>query len=226
MSSYSLFHPQVATANTTDALLVPVVQNGNSAYADLNCVWAQFIEMGVTGMVGPTGATGPAGSVGPTGATGLQGVPGPTGGTGPAGTAGATGGTGAVGATGPTGVTGATGPGIVTKSFPARALNIAFQPSLTKVVLCKYVISITANITLGGTQTGTVQLLCDSNPNPATINGGGQSGFSGTIVVGLAMTSSQQGEISCYANPGEYVKMVSSGTATIAIVSQVENTFG
>ena len=86
------------------------------------------------GIIGATGATGPAGAIGGTGLTGAMGATGPagaiggtglTGATGATGPAGAIGGTGATGATGPagaiggTGATGATGPAGERDSGPA-----------------------------------------------------------------------------------------------------------
>lgn len=64
---------------------------------------------GATGPEGPTGATGATGPEGPAGATGATGPEGPTGATGATGPEGPTGATGATGATGPTGATGAPG---------------------------------------------------------------------------------------------------------------------
>lgn len=95
---------------------------------------SQFIEIGVQGERGPTGAastvTGPTGSVGPTGAastvTGPTGSVGPTGSTGEASTV--TGPTGSVGPTGSTGPQGAastvTGPTGIAGSFSdAQSIN-------------------------------------------------------------------------------------------------------
>ena len=84
---------------------------------------SQFIEIGVQGERGPTGATGAASNVtGPTGSVGATGaasnVTGPTGSAGPTGSTGAastvTGPTGSVGPTGSTGSVGPTGPQGVT----------------------------------------------------------------------------------------------------------------
>lgn len=128
------------------------------------------------------------------------------------------------GPTGPAGQTGPTGSVNAVTSTPSRSLNAVFQPSTTRATLCIYTIQITTTITLGGLQTGVVQLLSDSANPPTTVRAATSSGFSGTLVVGISMTSQQQCMVAYIVPPGDYVKIASSGTATITLVAQSEVT--
>lgn len=137
---------------------------------------------------------------------------------------GPTGSSGGVGQTGPTGATGAsitgpTGPGFqlgatVTPS-PLRALNSTFQPHLTKPVVVRYPISITISATVLVGQTGSVELRSDASNPPTTV----KDIVTETTNLGLVITQTSVQFVTCLVNPGHYVRLVTSGAATISIGS-------
>ena len=108
---------------------------------------------------------------------------------------------------------------------PSRVFGTAFQPSATRPVLCIYTVQIAAAFSLTSGQTGTVQFLSDSSNPPVTVRNVTSSGLSGSLTVGLNMTNTQQAVIVYLVPAGDFVKLVSSGTATITLVQQVEVTF-
>jgi len=104
--------------DTSTDILYTYVRAGNNE---------QFWLDLTTGLVGPSGATGPqggTGATGPAGATGSSGLTGPQGGTGSTGPQGSTGSTGATGQFGASGATGSTGPtGATGSTGPAGILQ-------------------------------------------------------------------------------------------------------
>lgn len=181
---------------------------------------------GVPGAQGPVGSQGPVGPAGPIGATGPAGQTGPVG---PAGATGPAGPTGAAGATGPTGATGPAGPASVTPSASTRALNTAFQPSTTKPTLVSYSIKTqVTNPALAGTSTATVALMSDAS-NPPTTERGRVEATSGVgVSVTLALTTSNTATLSYIVPANHWVRLASTttGTGSVSIVSQVEETLG
>lgn len=161
-----------------------------------------------------------AGPAGPTGATGPQGPKGDTGNTGP---------TGGTGGTGPTGATGPAGLGTVTPNVPARALNTTFTPHATKAVQCTYSIKLTVtNPLLAGASTVTVILNSDTATTPTTERGRVSATSSVALAVTIALTQSQDVQLSYLVPPGHKVRLVSttSGTASAVITSQTEEELG
>lgn len=108
---------------------------------------------------------------------------------------------------------------------PTRTMGTAFQPSATRPVLCVYTVQIAAAFSLTSGQTGTVQFLSDSANPPTVIRNVTSSGLTGSLTIGLNMTNTQQAVIVYLVPAGDWVKLVSSGTATITLVQQVEITF-
>ncbi len=182
-------------------------------------------------VTGPTGWTGPGGAVGSTGPTGPGGVQGPTGPTGWTGWTGSTGWTGAAstvtGPTGATGWTGPTGPAVGTQSTPSLSLNgSGVQLHATKPVMLVVSVSISAALTLGGGQTGTVQLISDSSSTPTTVQDEATCSLTGTLVVGVAITSAVTTSVCFLVPAGWYVKLTTSGAATMSIVRQTATIIG
>ncbi|WP_208402885.1 hypothetical protein [Sphingomonas japonica] len=79
-----------------------------------------------------------------------------------------------------------------------------------------------------GTSTATVTLLSDAS-NPPTTERARVEATSGVgLTVSIALTASNVAPLTYIVPAGHYVRLVSttSGTATTAIVSQVEETLG
>lgn len=95
---------------------------------------------------------------------------------------------------------------------PARAIGTSFQPSLTKWVLCTYVIQ--QSQTTG--QDGTVTLNSDAVDPPTTARG------SARVNNANAATHVNRQQLIYLCPPAHFVKLVSSGTGTPTIVEQVE----
>lgn len=102
-------------------------------------------------------------------------------------------------------------------SNPTRTLNSNFQPSASNVVDACYTISFACSISLGGTCTGTVELRTDSAATPTTYAGKTEMSIGGTLVIGLTLSNGQKGQVCAKVLPGHNVRLVSSGTATMAV---------
>lgn len=129
--------------------------------------------------------------------------------------------TGAAGPTGPTGATGPTGPTISqTFTNPSRALNSSFQISSTRNANVSYAVDITCTATLIGGQTGTItlQYADDSGITTNVVSlPGGQA--SNSVSLAIALTAVNSGTVNLHGviPAGKWVKIGSSGTATMAI---------
>lgn len=107
-------------------------------------------------------------------------------------------------------------------NYPSRSLNSVFTPNASKWVEAKYVISMSAALTLSGGQTGTVQLMTDGTGTPTTVCDDVSIGNSGSLVIGVAITNAQTVSVKCHVKPGDKVRLVTSGGATISLVRSVE----
>lgn len=73
-------------------------------------------------------------------------------------------------------------------------------------------------LTLVGGQGYTVQLLCDSATTPTTVVDDETGSFTGTVVVGVAITDLDGWHLAAYVPAGHYVRVVqSAGAATVAL---------
>ena len=113
-----------------------------------------------------------------------------------------------------------------TSSAPSRSFNSAFQPSSTRPALCIYAVSIAPTITLSGGQTGTVSL------QTSTTSGGTYTelmpitnGNTGALTIGLSLTNTNVFALLAFVPAGNYVKLVTSGTATMSIIKAQEIIF-
>lgn len=109
-------------------------------------------------------------------------------------------------------------------STPTRVIGTTFQPSTSRAVWCAYTAQIVANFSLAGGQTGTMQLLSDSSNPPTTVRATVTNGLTGTIAVGLNMNGTQAVGLSYLVPPGDFVRLVTSGTATTTLTTQAEVT--
>lgn len=177
---------------------------------------------GASGTTGSTGAQGPQGDVGAAGATGAPGSAGATGATGPAGSAGATGSAGSTGATGAAGA----GFGTITESTPTRSIGgAAFKPSAVAPAFVVYSVRIVSSLTVGGGQSGRVELLSDTANPPTTVRCRVAGGATGTGVVGLTDTVTVENTLA-YIVPTNHFVLIRSvdevGTPTYSLPAQTE----
>lgn len=121
-------------------------------------------------------------------------------------------------------------PSIVSRTFnfPSRSLNSAFQISSSQDALVSYAVDISCTMSLTSGQAGTVtlQYADDSGftTNVKTVQGG-QSGNTGTLTIGLALTQLGTIDLSGIIPAGKYVKLVtanSTGTPTFTYRSASE----
>lgn len=143
---------------------------------------------------GPQGPVGPQGDPGP---QGIQGDP------------------GATGATGLPDITSVT-------SAPGRALDTNFTPHATRPTQVQYTIRIACSVSLGGSQTGTVELRSDTSTPPATIRDRVSLTHGLGLGVGVNSNVSTDSVLSYLVPPAHNVRLVSSGAATITLVDQTE----
>lgn len=211
---------------------------------------------GAVGATGAQGATGLTGTTGVAGPTGIAGTIGATGATGAAGTIGATGATGPAGvilATAPLTLTSsvlaipvstnsvagylssadhtsfAAKFGTVTYTVlgVARAFNTTFVPSTTLATDVCYSIKLSCSFTLGGTCEGTADLRSDAASPPVTSLGLEGLGASGTLVIGITLTSGQTTQICGKILPNHNARIVTttvSGSPSFTLVGQREVT--
>lgn len=145
------------------------------------------------------------------------------------GATGATGPQGSVGATGSTGADGPAGLGTVTPSTPSRSLNATFTPNASKAVMACYSVNISVtNPLLAGNSSATVNLVSDTASTPTTV----RAVAAATSSVGLTVTvqiTQQQTTPLCYIVPANHnvrLNSSTSGTASVTIVAQTEESLG
>lgn len=119
--------------------------------------------------------------------------------------------------------------GEVTTTTPSRALGAAFQPqtSAGRLTMVSYAARAACDITIAGGQRGRIELRVDSNNPPTTVRGRVACGMTGTVVVGVALTDTTEGELSYLVPAGDYVLLDAVnevGTPTYSITTQSEQT--
>lgn len=104
----------------------------------------------------------------------------------------------------------------------SRTLNSNFTPNASSAVMACYTVSIACSISLGGSCSGTVDLRSDTNTTPTTSRGQASMSLGGTLVLGLTLSNTQVQQLCYLVPPTHNVRLVTSGTATITLVTQVE----
>jgi len=112
-----------------------------------------------------------------------------------------------------------------TMGSASRSLNSAFQVSTTKDAFVYYTVQISAAMTLGGGQTGTVFLETSPDNSVWTEAGRLTNGNTGTLVIGVAITNNNVFQVSAFVPVSYYVRLRTTGTATINYISGQEMTF-
>lgn len=96
---------------------------------------------------------------------------------------------------------------------PARVLDTTFAPSTSRFVLCSYTVQIVAAAGLAST----VELRSDSAAPPTTAR------CSATLsVTGAGDSDTVRQTLEYICPPGDNVRLVTSGTATVTLVNQTE----
>lgn len=117
----------------------------------------------------------------------------------------------------------------VTLFASARALNSTFTPGPVRLILGCYTVRISCSITLGGTCTGTAQLVSDGATPPTTVRTQTQMSLGGTLIVGLTITNAQEVPLCYIVPPGQNVRIntvTGAGSPTFSITQQIEEVLG
>ena len=168
-------------------------------------------DINIQGPVGPTGPTGATGSQGVQGAQGIQGTTGATGAQGPIGT------TGAQGPAGP-------GSNVSSSTTASLALNgSAVQFDATHDVEYYGTFKVSGTLSLTGSFDGQINILCDSGTNPTTFITAVGSLSTGSVVVGINLTSGNILAARVRVAAGDRCKLTTTtnaGTPTYSIIGQ------
>lgn len=114
----------------------------------------------------------------------------------------------------------------ISQSSPARALNSAgFQPSVTKPCMVSYSVKITCTATILGGQDGKVELMCDANSTPTTVQATAQNRSSVSLAIALTAINEQTLPLTWLVPAGYYVRLISTqtqGAPTFALINASE----
>lgn len=108
---------------------------------------------------------------------------------------------------------------------PSRTLNSNFTPSTTRPVLGIYTVRISSPINVSTGNDGTCELRSDTNATPTTLICSTRNGNTGTVVVGVAITSTTEATLVHLFPPGHNGRLVTinnTGTPTFTLVRSVE----
>lgn len=108
------------------------------------------------------------------------------------------------------------------EALPARALNTTFKPSTTRPVWVQYTVEISCTATLAGGQSGTVQLLSDGDATPTTVRGSALNANSVSLAIALTAVNTQRVPLSYMVPANHTVRLASSGTCAVSLVSSAE----
>jgi len=105
---------------------------------------------------------------------------------------------------------------------PGRSLNTAFIPDVNRTCSIIYTVRFQTSTTIGGGTSGQVDLqISDDNISYTTISST-SSGISGGLILGIAITQDIRDSLTAVIPPNTYVKLTTSGNATITLVNQYE----
>lgn len=107
----------------------------------------------------------------------------------------------------------------------ARNLDTAFQISLNNPCLVLYTIELEVQSSLLNSQNISVEVFSDSNPSPLISLG--QIKLETSQLLGLSMTlnTKKRQQLVAYVQPGDYLKLVTSGTGIASLINQAEFEF-
>lgn len=100
--------------------------------------------------------------------------------------------------------------------------STAFTPSATRDTFVSYSITTSAQITLAGGATSTATLQTSPDGSSWTTVAQTSSGLTGTVIVGVSITNTQVGILSCIVPAGYQVRITSSGTTSFTAGQEVQ----
>lgn len=116
---------------------------------------------------------------------------------------------------------------VTSTSTPSFTLNgSAIQSSTTRDVELTFTVSVSNTLTLAGGQSGQVDLVCDSSASPSTVVQTGAASSTGTVVIGISLTTSTTLVLRHRVPAGDYCKLTSTGTGTTTLVRQIAQVLG
>jgi len=113
-------------------------------------------------------------------------------------------------------------PDRVYNTNPGRSLNTAFIPDVNRTCSVVYTVRIQTSTTLAGGTNGQVDLQISSDNVTYTTVASASSGISGGLILGVAISQDKRDSLTAVIPPNYYVKLTTSGNATITLVNQYE----
>lgn len=109
-----------------------------------------------------------------------------------------------------------------TTAAATRAFNSSFRPSTTRDVFVGYTATIDASFSVSGGQSGTVFLEISANNSTWVEMARMTNGNNGAIAIGLGLVNTQTGQLAAIVPAGYYVRLRTTGNATITYISGTE----
>lgn len=107
-----------------------------------------------------------------------------------------------------------------------RALNTAFQISQSAPALVFYTVELAVQAPLLSSQTAKVTMCVDANEEPTTVVGEATRISNHLVGLSVPMSDTTRQMLAGWVPAGNYVKLVSSGGGTSALVGELELIFG
>lgn len=105
----------------------------------------------------------------------------------------------------------------------SRSFNSNFQPSASRASLVRYSVEISCALTLSGGQSGTVFLEYSADGSTGWTEAGRFTNTNtGAVIVGVSITNTNAGQITGLIPTAYYVRLRTTGTATITYRSGQE----
>lgn len=104
----------------------------------------------------------------------------------------------------------------------SRALNTAYQPSLSRFTLVSCSVNITSTLSLSGGQSGTITLQSSPDNVTYTTIATATNNNTGSLTLGLNTSQAQSCTLTGTISPGYYYKLTSTGTSTFSILQTFE----
>lgn len=108
-------------------------------------------------------------------------------------------------------------------STTSRSFNSNFQPSANRASLVRYTVQIACALTLSGGQTGSVFLEYSADGSTGWVEAGRVVNTNtGAVVIGVSITNTNAFQITGLIPNGYYVRLRTTGTATISYITGQE----
>lgn len=107
-------------------------------------------------------------------------------------------------------------------SIVTKSLNTSYQLSLYRDAMVTYSVQISSSLTLSGGQSGTITLQTSPNNSTWTTISTQTNNNTGSLTIGLNTTNTQATSLTGFVPAGYYIKIVTSGTATMTWICGME----